>query len=113
MKRFLMPVLALSMAVGAAGAASAQPYGHDRYDGRDRYSDHGGYGHWRHEHDRSDWRRGGYVARDDWGRGDVIDYRRHHLRRPPYGYQWREIDGRYVLAAVASGIIADVIFNAR
>jgi Ni/Co efflux regulator RcnB len=103
MKRIVASMLALTMAVGAAGAASAQPYHGDRHDR------HGGYSHgW---HDRSDWRRGGYVGRGDWGRGHVIDYRRHHLRRPPRGYEWREVDGRYVMAAVASGIIADIILN--
>jgi hypothetical protein len=31
-----------------------------------------------------------------------LDWRRHHLRRPPRGYEWREVDGNYVLAAAAS-----------
>jgi Ni/Co efflux regulator RcnB len=35
-----------------------------------------------------------------------MDYRAHHQRRPPRGYQWREVDGRYVLAATTSGIVA-------
>ncbi|WP_443748453.1 RcnB family protein [Asticcacaulis solisilvae] len=64
-------------------------------------------------HDHSDWRRGGYVARSDWDRGQHVDYRAHHLRAPPRGYEWRQVDGRYVLAAVASGVIASIILNSH
>jgi Ni/Co efflux regulator RcnB len=66
--------------------------------------------------ERSDWRRGGRVAHEDWDRGrhiDYRDYREHHLRQPPRGYEWREIDGRFVLAVIATGVIADIILNAR
>ncbi len=77
--------------------------GHDRGYPRAVY-----YSGW---HDRSDWRRGGYVARDDWDRGYTVDYRRNHLRRPPYGYEWRRVDDNYVLAAVASGLIASIIIG--
>jgi Ni/Co efflux regulator RcnB len=57
----------------------------------------------------ADWRAGGHIARDDWGRGAHVDYRTHHLRRPPRGYEWREVDGNYVMAAVATGLIASII----
>jgi Ni/Co efflux regulator RcnB len=49
------------------------------------------------------------MRQDDWNRGDHIDYRQHHLRTPPRGYEWREVDGNFVLGAVATGIIASVI----
>jgi Ni/Co efflux regulator RcnB len=126
MKRIVISALALSMLAGAAGSAAAQPYGPDRHDDRGGYGDHrdgdhrGDYrsdrgGDHRGDHwgDHGDWRRGGRIDRDDWRRGDVVDYRMHHLRRPPRGYEWREIDGRYVLAAVATGVIADIILNGR
>ena len=51
----------------------------------------------------ADWRAGGHIGRDDWRRGVVINYRDHHLRRPPRGYEWREVDGNFVLAAVTTG----------
>jgi Ni/Co efflux regulator RcnB len=38
-----------------------------------------------------------------------VDYHTYHLRKPPRGYEWREVDGNYVLAAVAGGIIASAI----
>ncbi len=49
------------------------------------------------------------MNRNDWGRGEHIDYRTYHLRTPPRGYEWREVDGNYVMAAVATGLIASVI----
>jgi len=58
-----------------------------------------------------EWRQGAHIAPSDWGRGRQVDYRSHHLRAPPRGYEWREVDGNYVLAAAATGIIASVIMN--
>ena len=57
----------------------------------------------------NDWRAGGHITRNDWRRGVVINYRDHHLRRPPRGYEWREVDGNFVLAAVTTGLIASII----
>jgi Ni/Co efflux regulator RcnB len=102
MKRLMISAMALAMLAGGAGAAAAQPFDHGpRPDGY--------HSQWNHPN----WRRGDHINRADWGRGVVVDYRAHHLRRPPRGYQWRQVDGRYVLAAVATGVIADIILNAR
>lgn len=57
----------------------------------------------------NDWRRGHRMDRNDWGRGERIDYRSHRLPPPRRGYEWREVDGNYVMAAVATGLIASVI----
>jgi Ni/Co efflux regulator RcnB len=60
------------------------------------------------------WSRGDRLPQDYRGRNTryvVADWRGHHLRRPPRGYHWVEIDGRYVLAAVATGLILDVILG--
>jgi Ni/Co efflux regulator RcnB len=62
---------------------------------------------------RSDYRTGGRIAQNDWRAGRVIDYRVYHLRAPPPGYEWREVGGRYVLAAVATGIIASIIMASQ
>lgn len=59
----------------------------------------------------SDWHKGGKIQRSDWNRGHKIDYRSHKLRQPPRGYEWREVDGNYVLAAVATGLIASIILS--
>src|SRR5262249_16872894 len=50
-------------------------------------------------HSHADWKKGGHIAKNDWGRGVHIDYREHHLKKPPRGYEWRQVDNNYVLAA--------------
>jgi Ni/Co efflux regulator RcnB len=56
-----------------------------------------------------EWHKGAKISKADWGRGDHIDYTRYHLQAPPRGYEWREVDGNFVLAATATGVIATVI----
>jgi Ni/Co efflux regulator RcnB len=57
-----------------------------------------------------EWKKGYHMNAQDWNRGErVEDYRTYHLSAPPRGYEWREVDGNYVLAAVTTGIIASVI----
>jgi Ni/Co efflux regulator RcnB len=58
-----------------------------------------------------------------WHRGDAIpqqyrdnryvvsDWRGHHLSAPPSGYHWVQVNGDFVLAAVATGVIADVLLS--
>lgn len=60
-------------------------------------------------HRHPEWKRGGRISRDDWGRGVRLDYREHHLNKPPRGYEWREVDGNFILAAAATGLIASLI----
>jgi Ni/Co efflux regulator RcnB len=120
MKRILTTAAAALIAVtGLAGAAVAQPYGHDHDRGYQKQDDRGyqrqddrGY---QRQDDRGhhNWRRGERISRDDWGRYQRVDWRHHHLRRPPRGYEWREVDGNYVLAAAATGLIASIIANSR
>jgi Ni/Co efflux regulator RcnB len=101
MKRSFTTALAIAMAISAAAPlALAQP---DR--GPDRGSDRGG------PPQQSDWRKGGRVAPGDWQRGQHVDYRSHHLRKPPRGYEWRQVDNRYVLAAAATGLIAGLVIS--
>lgn len=111
MKRILLVMAGVTALAGAsAGAAYADSdRGHGRYDER-----HDGKhydrdrGHHRHH---SEWRKGYRMAQTDWRRGHRIDYRHYRLSAPPRGYEWREVDGDYVLAAVATGLIMSVILN--
>lgn len=41
----------------------------------------------------------------------VNDWRVHHLRQPPRGYYWVQTGGDYLLVAIATGIIAEVLLN--
>jgi Ni/Co efflux regulator RcnB len=89
-------------AVFSTGAAFAQ---HD-----DHHDDHGGDhgGYVKH----SEWHKGGKINHDDWNRGEQVDWHAHHLQQPRSGYEWRQVDGNYVLAAVATGVIASTIIAA-
>jgi Ni/Co efflux regulator RcnB len=58
----------------------------------------------------ANWARGGYLPRYYWGPNYIVsDYGRYGLRRPPYGYRWYNVNGDYVLAALAGGLIADTL----
>ena len=83
------------------------------------------------QHDRPDWDHPGYRHDEyrgagpnhEWRRGNslpseyrdnryvVNDWRGHHLSAPPRGYHWVQVNGDYVLAAVATGIILDTLLS--
>ena len=41
----------------------------------------------------------------------VNDWRGHRLQQPPRGYQWMGVGGDVVLAAVATGLIAQIVIG--
>ncbi|MCL1558750.1 RcnB family protein [Xanthomonas nasturtii] len=110
-----------------SGAAFAAPQQHDDRDrdhdrGRNeqRHDDHGPGrrdDHRDHRHDdrrnphhydhRND-HRGERLAPDHRG-NRVAHYRKHHLKQPPRGHEWRRVDNNYVLMAVTTGLIASVV----
>ena len=61
-----------------------------------------------------------YSSGRQWHHGDyyhgnryvVRDWQHYHLRQPPYGYEWVQDGDQFVLIAIATGIITDVILNA-
>jgi len=57
------------------------------------------------------WHSGDRIGHNDWNSAQPVDYRTHHLNAPPRGYEWRESNGQYVLAAVATGVIASIILD--
>jgi len=138
MKRLILTLAAVAAVAGPMAAvatdASAQPRDHRGSDRRDdRHDDrrwdehrHNGYFVGQRFHygpppaayyGRPDfrpgyarWERGGYLPQYYWGRNYVVsDYGRYGLRRPPYGYRWYNVNGDYVLAAIAGGLIADAL----
>lgn len=75
-------------------------------DGRrnDRHSYYGARG--------PDFRRGGYMPREYRNRQYYIsDYRSYRLSPPPRGHQWVQVGSDYVLIAIATGLIANIILN--
>ena len=119
MKRLIITAVAASLLAGTAlsGTAMAQPRHDDRHD---RYEQQRAYekgrrdqARYERKEDRREYRRWAKGQRlDARSRGNgyyVSDYRRHGLRAPPRGYRWQRVDNQYILAAVATGIIASVI----
>ncbi|QNA87636.1 hypothetical protein G4G28_02560 [Massilia sp. Dwa41.01b] len=87
----------------------------DRYDRHDGRRDNDA-----RRYDRDDYRGG---SRHDFRRGErlsqeyrsdryvVSDWRARRLSAPPYGHHWVRAGNDYVLAAIATGIIAQVLLN--
>ena len=131
MKKYLLSgVVALTLAGSAAPLASANDWRDDNPHARWDTSRDNGY--WMN----NQWHYGAaprsYVGKPgfaygwhDWHKGDripasvrshyrVVDYRSHHLRQPPRGYHWVQDDkGNVILAAIATGLIADLIINSH
>lgn len=106
MKRLLIGAVALTMLGGTA--ASAQPYHNDRHDERrvERHDDRRMERHDRGHH----WARGQRLPSEYRSRNYYVsDYRRYHLRQPPRGYQWVRVDDNYMLVALTTGLISQII----
>jgi Ni/Co efflux regulator RcnB len=134
MKTKLIASALLALSVAASGSAFAQRNDHNDHNGRndqsyqrdndgrrdnDRYDnnrrddarqyrrdDHRGGG------PRHDLRRGQRLDQEYRGNRYVVnDWRARHLSAPPRGHHWVRAGNDYVLAAVATGIIAQVLLN--
>jgi len=73
--------------------------GHGERDGRGVGPNHGYY---RGQRMPLEYRSHQYVV-DDW--------RGHHLSAPPRGYHWVQSGGDYVLVAIATGVILQLLLN--
>ena len=134
-----MSFVIAALAVSMAGSALAQDRRDDRggndrngryeqndrsYDrhGRsndrnDRHDNHGRWGDNGRHADRpgypqphAEWRKGGRVPNEYRGRNYVVnDWRGYRLQQPPRGYQWIGVGSDFVLAAVATGLIAQIV----
>jgi Ni/Co efflux regulator RcnB len=101
---------ACALALLAGSAASAQP--HDQGDASHQGQMGGGHAGWAADRGGAQhWKRGQHMGYNDWQGAQAVDYRQHHLRQPPRGYEWRESNGQYILAAVATGVIASIILS--
>ena len=92
MQKFIAAAAVAVLLTGAAGAVHAEP----KMEGHHRVM-------------HPEWTKGHKIDSASWKRGQVVDWRSHHLSAPPRGYEWREVDGNWVLAAVATGLIVSVL----
>ncbi|MDR5883566.1 RcnB family protein [Caballeronia sp. LZ032] len=98
---------------GGPGGPGAQGHGPQTYDnhGNDRNAPRPPE-HANNEPRYSDWHKGERLSSDYRNRQYVVDdWRGHKLRQPPRGYQWVGVGADYLLVAVASGIIAQVVMS--
>jgi Ni/Co efflux regulator RcnB len=95
MKKIYQVLAVATLASTLVGPASFAQDHHD--DHHDAYVRH------------DEWKKGYHMKDEDWHRAQPVDYRTYHLKSPPRGYEWRSVDGNYVLAAVATGVVASVI----
>lgn len=59
--------------------------------------------------EHKEWKKGAPIRHVDWDRGDKVDYQQNHLGALPRGYEWRTVDGHYVLANSSSFQIRTVV----
>ncbi len=81
----------------------------DRYSRRDNndYRDNRYYSQQRYQH-----RRGGYVSQQYRDHRYVVsDWRSRRLYQPQHGYHWVQAGNDYLLVAIATGLIAQVLLN--
>ena len=103
MKR-LHNVLALAILSSSlmGGAAIAQDRDHQDNQAQDHHDNHSYVEH-------KEWKKGAPVKHEDWDRGDKVDYHQYHLSAPPRGYEWRMVDGNYILANSSTFQIRTVV----
>ncbi len=97
MKRLIAAALALVL--GGTAAAEAAPFHHGFVPARHVVV--GPRGHV--------WMRGDHF-RPAFGRPMVVgNWGHYHLRRPPIGYHWVRDGNRFLMVALATGLIADIV----
>lgn len=95
MQKFYKVLTATTLGVSLIGPLSfAQDHGDDHHDAYVRHDE---------------WKKGYHMKSDDWHRGEPVDYHQYHLSAPPRGYEWRAVDGHYVLADSSTGVISSVV----
>lgn len=114
MKRILTG--ATMAALLASTAAIADPGGNHGNHGNSPKAqgrlDNGRHNGWGNDRGQShNWSRGERMGYNDWQRAQQVGYRTYRLRQPPRGYEWRRNNDRFLLVAVATGLIASVIFS--
>lgn len=97
------------------------PQQNDRHDGQRQNQDRHNMPRYqqnpqayRHDMPRpgQEWRKGGRVPEKFRGAGyQVNDWRSHDLPAPPRGHRWVRVNGDYVLVAIATGVIAQILLG--
>ncbi len=89
----------LALAILSTSLTGGVAIAQDHHDNRDNHS----------YVEHKEWKRGAPIKHEDWDRGDKVDYHQNHLAAPPRGYEWRMVDGSYVLANSSTFHIRTVV----
>ena len=120
-KAVVSAILAMSLATG--GVAFADNHGNRNDRGRNAQEQRGGQQDHRANNNYArrdergagpnhDFRRGDRLPREYRNRQYVVnDWRGHHLSAPPRGYHWVQTGGDYVLVAIATGVILQLLLS--
>ena len=92
---------ALALTLLSASLLGGSAYAQDHHD-NDKKDNH-------HYVEHKEWKKGQQIRHEDWDRGERVDYRQYHLNAPPRGYEWRLVDGNYVLVNVGNFQIRTVV----
>jgi Ni/Co efflux regulator RcnB len=94
---------AFALTLPALALADEHDHDRDRDRDRDRHEEHAAAHHYhKGERLKTEEYRNEYV---------VNDWRERRLHEPPHGYHWVRNGDDFVLAAIATGVIADVVLN--
>ncbi len=125
-RQWATSLLCSAMLLSFSAVAAAQPqdhgHGHDQQDQHGHQDKHGRPDHNDHQkhrgmsdrgHSEGWYKKGGRMPSEYRGRTYVVtDWHRDHLRAPPRGYHWvRSDNGDFLLVAITSGIIADLLLH--
>jgi Ni/Co efflux regulator RcnB len=120
-KTLVSAILAMSLATG--GLAFADDHGDRSDQGRNEKAQRGGQQGHRASNNNAqrdergagpnhDFRRGQRLPAEYRNRQYVVDdWRGHHLSAPPRGYHWVQTGGDYVLVAIATGVILQLLLS--
>lgn len=110
MKRLLL-VASLALLLSSPAMADKK-HGHDGKGHGDHHGSAKGHPPGKHKGWHKNYRRGEKIEVVYLAPRYYVDYHQHHLSAPPRGHRWvRHPDGRYLLVAVATGIIADILLK--
>ena len=84
----------------------------NHYGNRGNDERHGAYGDGNYGARGPKYHRGGYIPREYRSRQYVVNnWHAHRLSAPPRGQQWVQVGSDYVLIAIATGIIAQLVLS--
>ena len=108
MNRNIISSAVIAMSLTMPGFAFAQGMGDQNNRSRDEHAQQNergaGPNHAYHRGDR-------LPAAEHSKRYEVNDWHSRNLRQPPKGQHWVRSGNDYVLAAIATGVIADIVLN--